>query len=349
MKTQLFLKLLLLNIFLFGTFSSYSQNTDTTETEKDKTVFFYDDEPETSTNEDDVKYITEELNAAFEGFINNLPVVTTYIDDSGMKVYSLSNVGSKDIEIMKKCNNSIYFENEEIVIPTIKFVDGENTTDILIIKQRCGSEVEVEKIEIPNIPIPVIEVVDIENGGKRVIIADDNEIIETIDFDKNEQINNEHIETIFDKKEQSSMDDLENEMDNLNSDKTEKNNEEINSSESSTGVTVVESSALQLKKLQEKNIPTELDNDVQNLEISKFEVSNDFDESKISIKINTESDDIIKIKIFDIDGNLIIEDNITNSKEGFVKNIEQELIEGVYFIQVIQNDKIETRHFIISK
>jgi hypothetical protein len=324
----------------------------------DETENYYDDYKTYNTSKpDDVKYITDELGDLFTSISASIPVFSSYVDDNGMKVFTLSNVGSKEIELMKKCNNSIYIDDQEIVIPTIKFAEGENSTDILIIKQRCGSEVEVEKIEIPRVPAPVIDIVETDNGKKQVVISNENkEVIEIIEFDENEKIEEEEIQTIFgSKKQQQSIDELEIEMDNINdnsqTNKTDEETEDISENdEEQVSFVVVESTDAQLKKLQDKNIETELNSNIENLKIQNFVISNDTKNNQITVSFSSDEKYNSIIKIYDIDGNLIHTETVENSNDTFKKQFDGSSInEGIYFIQIIQNNKFETKHFIVTE
>lgn len=308
--------------------------------------YFDDSKSNNYQNSDEVKYLSDELNNVVNSISASLPVFTSYVDDNGMKVFLLTNAGGKDIELMRKCNNSIYFDDEEIIIPTIKLAENENSTDILIIKQKCGDEVEVEKIEIPRVPAPVIDIVETENGGKKVIISNEkNEVVDVVNINgKNSE--EEQIQTLFGGKKQQSINKTENtETTEIKSDE----NSETVENEENISLVVVESTDTQLKKLQDKNIVTELDKDIENLIVENFIVTNNSENKQIIISFSTEKSQDVAIKIFDIDGNLITSETVDSSNGEFLKSISNEKIsKGIYFIQIIQNSKIETRHFIVS-
>lgn len=290
--------------------------------------------------------IVTELGNAFNAIAASLPVIDSYVDENGMEVYMLRNLGTTEIELMKKCNNSIYIDNEEIVIPSIKFTEGEYGTDVLIVKKKCGSEVEVEKIKFPKITSPVIDIVETD-GGKQVMIINDEK------YSKNED---DEIQTIFGNKEEKSIDNLEDDMDKIESSEVENNSktdeiEEINEDENETAsITLVESNDLQLKRLNDKNIDTELNENIENLAVEDFTITNLLENKKISVSFSLPEKDEITLKIYDIDGNLLITDNVTKFKGTYSKELNFDYDkEGIFYIQVIQGKKIETRHFIVSK
>jgi len=320
------------------TFSSGKSQSSTSDNSSNKNYTNQNNSAYTATD------LSAELEQVFNSIAESLPVVETYFDESGTKVYMLRNCGERDIELMKKCNNSIFIDNEEFIVPTIKFESNENGSGVLIIKKRCGTEVEVEKIDFPKITYPSIDVVQTDKS-KQVIISNNGETSKIAEI----KTDDDEIQTLFGNKSNSS-DELETEIDLL-VDKSNKNieKEEIISTNSSN-IVLVESNESQLKKLHDKNIETEFNSNKENLPVENFNISKSDDNSKILINFSLPEKDEITVKIYDIDLNLIFTEEVTKFKGNYKKQVE--IVgnkEGIYFIQIIQGYKIDTRHFIVSK